>query len=709
MPSQTDSQKYEIAVKNCSKIISDVEHIVEAYQRLLLEEGIELSKTIRELENSPFERARSKIESQLINLAVCGAFSCGKSFLISALVNRLKWYERQSSSEDIFEDQKVDGYVTFLPTAPEQTNSCPLDVIPLRLGEYSRFEVMFEDTKKWEDKSGVNPTDDELSRKMLAYATDIAQWRVARPSQDIPRNVIRARLYVANMPIPAIIHDLPGIGGAGETYLESVHQALRQADCIIYVASAIKELTDAELALLRFVEEISEQNRSPVFFVLSQIDRESEWKRVLEKNNQFLREYFTKDGKANKIFIGKGFMPLSAGAEAKAQELFNKNIIDQKKYENSIKKSGMPTLREALIEHLQNHSGPAHLQEIAVQMHGLLKLARRHIASNIQAETIPLQEAEKSIQESKELIKTLNAKNKVLLEDLEQLGKETLLAGFMHTDPDDLISLLQKEIEPLINSSDVTKEVEIDRIKQEIKRIRDEWLHRSRSGFVDTWNQAWSDYQKQTIILLHEKLAEAAKEASITYPVMPRDEHSPDLGQDAVNLKETIELVNVAWQVSAGIAAFGGSALGGSALAGNVIIGGTAIALGPIGIFLMVVGALGWGWAYMKKQADLRKFRKALIEYLPKYCDQVVEQLKKQAQEDLEKHKGKIVSVVRNLSSVQQDRITTLESRLKTGDLKAHQMRVGLLEELKKECTATDKFINDFYSNFAPTANFGGH
>ena len=192
------------------------------------------------------------MKSQLINVAVCGAFSSGKSFLISALINRLKWYERKSSAEDIFEDQKVDGFITFLPTAPEQTNSCPLDVVPLPEEDLSRFEVMFDDTKKWEDKSGAGSSDDEISRKMLAYATDIDQWRVARPAQDIPRNVIRARLYVGKMPIPAIIHDLPGIGGAGEIYLDSVHEALRKADCKVYVASAIKELNEVELGLLRF-------------------------------------------------------------------------------------------------------------------------------------------------------------------------------------------------------------------------------------------------------------------------------------------------------------------------------------------------------------------------------------------------------------------------------------------------------------------------
>jgi len=268
-------RKYDLVLQKTMDIISYVENLSIEYGEILSDDGILLSNSIRVLEISPFESSRSKMKSQLITIAVCGAFSSGKSFLISALVDRLKWYERKSSAEDIFEDEPSDMFNTFLPSSPEQTSSCPLDVIPSPGEDLSRFEVMFDDTKTWEDKSGVGAKDDEISRMMLAYATDVEQWRVTRPAQDISRNVIRARLFVGKMPIPAVIHDLPGIGGAGEVYLESVHKALREADCIVYVASAIKELTDVELDLLRFVEEIAGQNKTKVFFVLSQIDRET--------------------------------------------------------------------------------------------------------------------------------------------------------------------------------------------------------------------------------------------------------------------------------------------------------------------------------------------------------------------------------------------------------------------------------------------------
>ena len=85
-----------------------------------------------------------------------------------------------------------------------------------------------------------------------------------------------------------------------------------------------------------------------------------------------------------------------------------------------------------------------------------------------------------------------------------------------------------------------------------------------------------------------------------------------------------------------------------------------------------------------------------------RYSDQVVARLKHQAQEDLGKHKGEIVNVVRQLISVQQDRITTLENRLRIGDLKAHQVRIGLLREIDNDCKATEQIVNEFYSSLAP-------
>lgn len=406
---------------------------------------------------------------------------------------------------------------------------------------------------------------------------------------------------------------------------------------------------------------------------------------MLGKNNQFLHKYFTKDGKPNEIF--KEFIPLSAGAEAKAKGKFSQGTIDVLACERAVEKSGMISFRQLILDHLTRYSGPAHLREIVIQMHGILKNIKMHMANRMQAEAVPLEDAEQRKREAKELVRKLTEKNKALLEDLEYLGKATILSGFEKVREGDLLKLLQRDVLPLINKLDVTKDSERDKIEQEIKRVRDQWLQSPGEGFIDTWSRAWSEYQNQTIMFLHDRLSEAVKEAAISYPMIIQDDNtSIDWEGTGFNPKDTLELVGVAFQISAGI-----TTIGGGVLAGSVVIGGTAVALGPIGLFLLATGVLGLGLAMFKKTVDTKILRKRLTDYLPKYDEQVVAQLRRRAQDDLEKHKGGIINIVRQLIAVQQDQITTLENRLRTGDLKTHQEKIELLRKLEDEASTIEK------------------
>ena len=96
MQNGVDRQVYSYLQMICSQMITKLENLVTFYDGFLREDGTDLTKTIRELETLPFERARSKMQSQLINIAICGAFSSGKSFLTSAMINRVEWYERDA-------------------------------------------------------------------------------------------------------------------------------------------------------------------------------------------------------------------------------------------------------------------------------------------------------------------------------------------------------------------------------------------------------------------------------------------------------------------------------------------------------------------------------------------------------------------------------------------------------------------------------------
>ncbi len=191
---------------------------------------------------------------------------------------------------------------------------------------------------------------------------------------------------------------------------------------------------------------------------------------------------FQSRGQSKRDIIGKGFIPISVAAEAKAKGLLEARKISKAERNKAIEKSGMPGFRQVLQDHLTGQSGPVHLREIISQMYGILKDVRAHIQNRAQAEIVPLQEADSRIRESRTLVRALSEKSMVLGEDLDKLGESTLNVALSCTNPQDLKALFAEYIEPIIQKADVTKESEIDKIQLAIKQVRDEWLAASRSG-----------------------------------------------------------------------------------------------------------------------------------------------------------------------------------------------------------------------------------
>src|SRR5687768_17357130 len=69
-----------------------------------------------------FQRLRWRIKTGLINIAVTGEFSSGKSFFVSGLINRVNWVPIiDPRLKTIFSDT----YTSFLPSSTDQTTSCP--------------------------------------------------------------------------------------------------------------------------------------------------------------------------------------------------------------------------------------------------------------------------------------------------------------------------------------------------------------------------------------------------------------------------------------------------------------------------------------------------------------------------------------------------------------------------------------------------------
>jgi hypothetical protein len=688
--------KYEYAVEKARLIVTKLEQITNGYKSLLFEDEKDLYEDIEVLTTSPFELARSKMNSELINVAVCGAFCAGKSFLISGLIGRLEWYRRKRNDSDFFQTEEfLDGYSSFLPSAPEQTNSCPLAVIPNGIHKNrSRLEVMFQDSDQWEDKSEPYHSEDGIKRKMLAYITDIEEWRSARPRKDLAREAIKARLYVPDMPLPAIIYDLPGIGGAGEKYLDMVHKSIRRSDCVVYVASAIRELSEVELDLLGFIREVASVSKIPVFFVLSQIDREPEWQKVLDKNNKFLRQYFrVEEGrKSDSVFIGSGFSAVSPAVQAKASGLYKMGEIDEEERDEAIKKSGMPDFYQILFEHLTNTSGPAHLREIIIQMRGILSSIESHLSHRIQAEMIPINDAKEKIKDFKRLSNALIEKRKHLLVELEELKDATLLAAFASSDPDTLRTHLHRKLDSFIEGADVLKDSVRHEIRQRRDEIRDEWLCRD-GGLETSWNEAWNNYQKQTILLLHDRINEAVKEASVTQADIMGAFLDPDIPDpDDITFEQTMGFVSDAWDLVISV-----TGLGGGIASTVAALGGTAAAFGPLGLFLIFAGTVGIGWRTLRREKERKKLRSMLINQLDQYAEHTIGQANVQATQFIDKYKGEISKIVSRLISAQQEKSSILQQRLQSdGDLHRSEVKLEMLRDYKKQIDEVKSDIEDF-------------
>ena len=698
---------YQILLDKCGGIIDDIEALYFDYYEFLTENELEVPDIIYGSPMKPFEFARKKLSSEQLNIIVIGAFSSGKSFLISGFMNRLTWFEAHGE----YFDDREDDYKSFLPSSPEQTSSCPLEIIPITDEQQatSRLEVFFADTDNWEDKTEIafqdnyQKNEDDIMKKMMMYVTEMEEVQKTRPNDDLGRKVKRARLHVQGMPLPAILHDLPGIGGIGTAqYTDTVHKAVRSADCIIYVASAVKELTETELELLRFVEEASTSNRMPVFFVLSQIDREREYEKVLARNNAFLAQYFRdKEDRPNRRFIRDGFIPLSPALEAKAIGLHGRNMISKDKRDAAIVGSGMPKFRKTLAEFLETTSGPAHLRELVLLQRQWLDSLLSSIDNKLRSEATPLDTAQGQLREIEDFSKSLERKKRALSDSLDERGEYAIYEAFSRSDPDDLTSYLVEHLEEEINSSNLLKEEVRHKIEQEKRRLRDEWLNRPNDGFVDSWVNAMDTYQTRTVTIFNELLKQALEEADISEPsrLIPSD--AAINGRIAVpegtDISSQIDMMNGLLKLAMGVTSITGlTGAGGAGI--SALVG--ASALGPFGLALIAAGAVaGTAGLGMTRFAssERKRLRARYLEDLNVYAKQTIAAYRTQAEQFLAAYKGEVLRKITELIRLQAEQRETIERRMKEGDLNEHEHRVFDLQNMKRNAESVKKEIETFF------------
>src|SRR5712691_6801215 len=175
-------------------------------------------------------RLRTRASSALINVALLGGFSSGKSFLVSGLQRGL-WLTQVSSGEGSMSDK----YVALLPSAPTPTTACPASVVPVDAQSQPDatgrgfLRVRFAGSDEWDD-IGNSPS----PLVVAAYATQQPELIMARSEPHWKQEAAEIEILLSQFELPAQLYDLPGYGSPNPHHEQVVQLGgqfeLRQED-----------------------------------------------------------------------------------------------------------------------------------------------------------------------------------------------------------------------------------------------------------------------------------------------------------------------------------------------------------------------------------------------------------------------------------------------------------------------------------------------
>lgn len=701
-----EKSPYDSLRESYESILLTTSATAQDFESLLREVNEETLVTKNGYTQKTFVVLRERADSELLSLAFFGAFSSGKSFLISGVNNKI----------EIFKHEGRDQFAPLLPASPRHTSSCPVAVEPLAPSyKDDNFFVAFDGSDEWEQKSPAKLA------IIQAYVTDLPNAKAQRlTNKDRTRTVTKAKLGIASAPMKARLYDLPGFGAIGVNYEKVIRNFVQQADCIVYVAWAVRPLDEKDLELLRDIYNHHKTTGKPVFFVLTQIDLswdidsasgKVKWEDVLEANNEFLSEHFTNpDGRPDGAFIGGGFIPVSPAMEAKGL-----NLAIQRPAESTelISDSRMKTLRDRFNEYLQQTSGPMHLAELASEIQRLLTRLAQDINAREIAESTPREEAQQSIKGYKAQRSVLIQGKQTLKEELLNLGNSAIKRAFAGSDPDDLTRLLTERLQPKINASDVLNEVTIHEIETEKASIVREWVSRNTKALIPRWVKSWESFIKQSNERIDNLLDsaqaahdEAVKEeeeteadimaAEVEKRVIKKNEEDNKKEQ---TLKDTLDVMSTTWKTWTFVAGLGATGIVSSAAAAA----STPIlaALGPIGWGILATAGVGALYGRWKLAQHRNKRKEAMLNDLPEYSQRVINSYQGQADEFIKNRVGTLLEVVDNQIERLDNSINSLEQRLLTGEYRDRDRRIENLKRLTQQCIEIDNRINEFYRTAA--------
>jgi hypothetical protein len=552
----------------------------------------------------------ASLSDGLITIGFVGPFSSGKTLLISSLLNQVR--------ADIDED---DGNWTWdtklLPTDTAPTTSKPVEV---RHAPRPAFYVRYEGRS---DHVQLPPLK-EIIAAHVASSTD--------PADDFSQNVESAILETPDMPIPGKFLDLPGTQSTRTADDMTVFQNLERADCFVFVSSAARTLDGQAVKQLDDLYQIFLSEGKPVFFALTQIDTRMNkqsgkyaWQQSQEINNRTLSELFLDPvtNKPNEVFIGVGFVPVSAVSAAKANYLGWKGYSDKRV--DAEMRFGNPAI---LIRHLSSFFyetvAPRRLDNILGDAKLLCRSMEREMTMVTTTLATPLAELESVITDGRDFIAAVMRERKAIESSVSQIFAD--LAKEVSTGPvrDDLRAALGRNLDPIIDSTAKHDEKFFEKIEVGANAVVAQWAKDAGRSPLKRWQDGESARVDQALALLSQLLRGTV--------ILSNEGSDLDLIEltDRINREKTVVsatlpgLREVREVVKATVSAVGA---GGAAVAGaaGVAGAGALMAIVPLSAALGVV-AVWYGMRAMKRKSEQASaMRESLRTYLDNVADRRLE------------------------------------------------------------------------------------
>jgi Dynamin family len=447
------------------------------------------------------QRLRTRATSTLISIAMFGAFSSGKSTLVSGLQGKLEVIE--SVDRD---GHPAEEFVGILPAAPEPANACPARVVPIaadaQVDASGRgfLRVRFTDSPDWEN-IGSNP----IPAMVAAYLTDWAE-RGNRKREHWQREVAEAEILLTNHEIPAMLYDLPGYGSPNRTHDAIIKAAMNDADCFIYVTRANRTLAEEDLELIRVLYDHCRLGRKRVIWVLTGIDEAAHvdyrhiphWRRMIERNNKYLRENFAVEGQVDSTFLGKeGFIGVSPVAEARAKARAagdGDGGLDRRPV--SLLEPGMDVLRQVIRDMVEMESGHKHVANIAIEAQGFVRPLASAVTARLRDERIPVDEQAAALAANQESLERVNTALANASKDLEKILVTRVKRASRPFGG--LASHLHEQLDSAIRDTDIRNRSKANQIGVTKTQVLQAWVSATGSP-GELWEQQIDKFQRDII------------------------------------------------------------------------------------------------------------------------------------------------------------------------------------------------------------------